>query len=263
MALLKKIEACLTKEDIIAHLRGMGIKQGMVLEIHSSLSSFGYVIGGARVVVDALMECVGEEGTICMPLQDRNNTEPSYWEHPPIAHELMREVRNNMPIFHPVESDVGKMGAIVENFRRRKGVEFSYHPNAAFVAWGLHAKFLCQKQSWHFPLAEHSPLARLYELDASILLIGVGYQNCTALHLAEYRSDEKDIILQGASYLENGNRVWKKFLDMDSDTSIFDHIGGIIEKYQLVQIEKIGGAPCRLFSFRQVVDVGERYFRIA
>ena len=263
MASLQKIEACLTKKDIIAHLRGMGIRQGMTLMVHSSLSSFGYVIGGARMVVDALMECVGEEGTLCMPLQDRNNTEPSYWENPPLAHELMSEVRNNMPVFHPLESDVEKMGAIVENLRRRKSVEFSAHPNSSFIAWGKYAKQICQHQSWHFPFSDESPLARLYDLDSAILLIGVGYRNCTALHLAEYRSEERDIILQGSSCYENGNRVWKKYLDVDTDTSEFDDIGRIIERHQLVQIEKIGESTCRFFSLRQVVDVGERYFRMA
>jgi aminoglycoside 3-N-acetyltransferase len=34
---------------------------------------------------------------------------------------------------------------------------------------------------------EASPLARLYDLDAWVLLLGVGYQRNTCFHLAEYR----------------------------------------------------------------------------
>lgn len=36
---------------------------------------------------------------------------------------------------------------------------------------------------------ERSPLGRLYDLDASVLLLGVGHANNTSLHLADYRSD--------------------------------------------------------------------------
>ena len=36
-------------------------------------------------------------------------------------------------------------------------------------------------------LGEYSPLAKLYRMEASVLLLGVGYQVCSAFHLAEYR----------------------------------------------------------------------------
>ena len=39
----------------------------MELEVHSSLSSFGHVEGGAETVIEALMECVGTDGSIFMP----------------------------------------------------------------------------------------------------------------------------------------------------------------------------------------------------
>lgn len=45
----------------------MGLKPGMEIEVHSSLSSFGNVVGGAETVIEALMECVTEQGSIFMP----------------------------------------------------------------------------------------------------------------------------------------------------------------------------------------------------
>lgn len=56
-----------SKEDIKKGLTKLGVVPGMILEVHSSLSSFGYVDGGAATVIDALKEAVTEEGSIFMP----------------------------------------------------------------------------------------------------------------------------------------------------------------------------------------------------
>jgi len=59
--------AKVTKKDLLEGFRKLGIMPGTVLEVHSSLSSFGYVEGGALTVIDALVESVGIEGSIFMP----------------------------------------------------------------------------------------------------------------------------------------------------------------------------------------------------
>lgn len=61
-----------TKEGLKRGLRELGLKEGDIVGVHSSLSSFGYVDGGADTVIDALLEVVGEEGTIVMPTHSSN-----------------------------------------------------------------------------------------------------------------------------------------------------------------------------------------------
>lgn len=56
-----------TKQEIKEGLIRLGIEPGMILEVHSSLSSFGEVEGGAPTVIDALKEVVTFEGSIFMP----------------------------------------------------------------------------------------------------------------------------------------------------------------------------------------------------
>ena len=56
-----------TKEDLKSALIELGIKNGMTLEVHSSLSSFGKLEGGAMTLIDTLKELVTEEGSIFMP----------------------------------------------------------------------------------------------------------------------------------------------------------------------------------------------------
>ena len=55
----------ISKEDVVFSLKLMDISKGDKLLVHSSLSSIGYVDGGADTVIDALLEAVGDEGHNC------------------------------------------------------------------------------------------------------------------------------------------------------------------------------------------------------
>ena len=57
----------LTQAQLEAGLRALGVDDGMALEVHSSLSAFGPVAGGAETVIAALQRVVGSEGAIVMP----------------------------------------------------------------------------------------------------------------------------------------------------------------------------------------------------
>lgn len=46
----------MNKDDLITAFRAIGLREGMTLEVHSSLSSFGQVEGGADSVIDALQK---------------------------------------------------------------------------------------------------------------------------------------------------------------------------------------------------------------
>ena len=151
------------------------------------------------------------------------------------------------------------MGAIVENLRRREGIVVSHHPNCAYVAWGKYAKLLCNHQSLHFPLSEESPAARLYELKGSVLLMGVDYTRCTALHLAEYRSEIRPVILRGAAVELEGKRMWKKYLDLDIDSEIFNKAGKRLEEKGFVKKGKAGMADLKLFKADAAIDEAVRY----
>ncbi|MDD6504301.1 MAG: AAC(3) family N-acetyltransferase, partial [Lachnospiraceae bacterium] len=57
------------KEDIVNELKRVGLKKNDVVMGHTSLKSMGYICGGAQTVIEALLEVVGEDGTIIMPTQ--------------------------------------------------------------------------------------------------------------------------------------------------------------------------------------------------
>ena len=57
------------KEEIIQKLREVGLEKGDAVMVHTFLTRMGYVCGGAQTVIEALMEVVGKDGTIMMPIQ--------------------------------------------------------------------------------------------------------------------------------------------------------------------------------------------------
>ena len=63
-------------------LAALGLKPGMLLMVHTSLSQLGWVIGGPLTVVAALRDCVGAEGTLVMPVFSMDNTDPARSRHP-------------------------------------------------------------------------------------------------------------------------------------------------------------------------------------
>ena len=60
-------------------------------------------------------------------------------------------------------------------------------------------------------------MARLYDLNATVLLLGVGPRKMTALHLAEYRATYpgKRDVPNGGPVLIDGTRVWETWEELD------------------------------------------------
>ena len=256
----KKIESVVAKETLIKALRYVGLSQNMNVEVHASLSSLGYMIGGARAVVDALMEIITGGGTILMPTHNPDNSDPSSWVNPPASPMVWQEIRDNMPAYNPQTSDPLGMGAISDNFRKREGVLNSNHPSVSFAAWGRYARVLCNRQSLHFPLAEESPIARLYELKGHVLLIGTDLSSATCLHLAEYRTECRPIIIRNTCTLVDGRRGWKKYLDLDIDSSDFEKLRPEMDRRNLIKETTLNGCRIQLFQVSAAVDTATEFF---
>ncbi len=62
----------------------LSIFVGMVLVVHSSLKSLGWVNGGPVAVILALEQVLGPEGTLVMPTHTADLSEPANWVAPPV-----------------------------------------------------------------------------------------------------------------------------------------------------------------------------------
>jgi len=251
----------ITKINLKTDLTNLGIKPGMVLIVHSSLKSIGWVLGGAVTVVQALMETVSSEGTLLMPTHSSDYSDPEPWQNPPAPAHTWSMIRENMPTFDPQITPSKNMGHIPEVFRTFPNTYRSYHPTVSFCAWGKHAESICSKHQLAYSLGEHSPLAKIYELNGHVLLLGVGYDKNTSFHLAEYRQELPKKIQCGSPIFENGKRIWKTYEDIDLNDKPFAELGKQFELNNRIVTGLIGQSPTKLFSQRSSVDYAINYLK--
>ena len=256
---VQKTEVPATIDSLQADLRALGIRSGMVLLVHSSLSAMGWVCGGAVAAIVALQKVLGATGTLIMPTHSTDLTEPSQWKNPPVPESWWPVIRATMPAYHPDLTPTRSMGVIAETFRKQKGVLRSAHPHHSFCAYGHQASHITTNHSLEFGLGEESPLARTYDLSGFILLLGVGHDSNTSMHLAEYRATfpTKRTVQEGAPISTGGSRRWTTFEDIDLDSSDFGQIGLDFLQSDVgrgVHRGKVGLANCQLMPQRAVVD---------
>ena len=123
------------KQDILDALQAVGVKPGQAVMVHTSLSSLGFVCGGAQTVVQALTEAVGRDGTLMMPTQSWKNLDPTtgvHWEEP---EEWWQIIRDNWPAYDKRVTPTNTMGAVAEMFRTWPGALRSGHPARSVAAW--------------------------------------------------------------------------------------------------------------------------------
>ncbi|OLP65669.1 SPBc2 prophage-derived aminoglycoside N(3')-acetyltransferase-like protein YokD [Bacillus pumilus] len=250
----------ITKDRIKEDLVQLGVKEGMVLCVHSSLSSIGWVNGGAVAVIQALMDTITEEGTLIMPAQTLELSDPADWIDPPVPQSWWKSIKETMPAYDPAYTTPTAMGRVAETFWKYPGVSRSSHPNFSFLAWGKRKHDILKNHSLSYGLGEESPLGRMYDLDAQVLLIGTSFESHTSFHLAEYRIAQQDLMTRGAPILEKGWKVWKEYQDIITREELFDQIGlDFLHSEYTHHHGQVGLANTYLLSMRESVDFAERW----
>jgi aminoglycoside 3-N-acetyltransferase len=154
------------------------------------------------------------------------------------------------------------MGAIAERIRTWPAATRSPHPQTSFSAVGAAAARVTAVHDLNCQLGERSPLGTLHDLDAKVLLLGVGYDRCTMFHLAEYQVARLRPAVTRTFYCVvtgPAGRQWVSYDDISLDSGPFAELGADFEEAMPVRVGPAGAATARLFRARDAVSFATRW----
>lgn len=155
-----------TKQDIINHIREIGIDTNDTLLIHSSMKAIGEVEGGADTVLDAFLEYL-QDGLLIFPTHT--------WDR----------INDDYRIFH-VATEPSCVGLLTNLFLKRPGVLRSWHPTHSVAAYGKDAAdYIAGEEQSDSPCPRSGCWGKLYDRKAKILFLGCSPKRNTYLHGVE------------------------------------------------------------------------------
>jgi aminoglycoside 3-N-acetyltransferase len=249
---------------VIDELRALGLPPGGVVLVHCGMRAVGAVEGGADALLRAIRDALGDAGTVVVPAQTPGNSLTSRAYRAATAGMTPGErarYEDAMPGFDRGTTPSQGMGVFAETVRRHPEARRSAHPQTSFAAVGAAAGEVVRVHDLDCHLGSRSPLGALYRLGATILLIGVGMDKCTALHLAEYRLEPPPALMNFSCFvIENGERRRREFAAPSLDDSDFTALGDDLLLQPWTRQGRLGSAAAYILPIVPAVDHAVNWF---
>lgn len=248
-----------TAADLIQDLRSLGVADGRVLMVHSSLSSLGKVLGGAPAVVRALLTALGPGGTLVMPAFSPEVSDPALWADRSFADADAERARACVPAFD-LDTTPTTMGIIPETFRRWPGTIRGPHPQVSVCALGPRAGEIVSPHALEWGQGAGSPFQRLVAMEAGLLLLGVGFNRATLLHYAESLVPHGRRKTRRIPFGEGDARRWVEAPCIGDDLNThFPPIGAAYLTAGRARTGQVGAAAAVLASSADLVSFATDY----
>lgn len=221
----------ISRTDLARSLIELGVRPGGVLVVHCAFSRVRPVEGGPAGLIAALESTLGPNGTLVMPSMSDDDDHPFDPRHSPCYH----------------------MGVVADAFRRMPGVLRSDSPHA-FAAKGPKAGFIVAPHPLDVPHGLESPPGRVYELGGQVLLLGVGQDSNTTIHVAENMSGVRYRLQASVTILSGGRTERFHYTEVDHCCDRFSLVDGWLAEGGRLRRGTIGNAEARLMDSRDVVE---------
>jgi len=156
----------ITKADLENGLCRLGVKAGMMLAVHCSLSSFGLIDGGAETIIDVIKNTVGPKGAVLMPSFRLSPNLPLDETDKKLGLTLKIKILQN-------DNEKSAMGIVADTFRKMPGV-ITGEGVFRVSAWGRDAEKHASSGFQH-----------LIDSGGYALLLGVDIYRLSAMHYVE------------------------------------------------------------------------------
>ena len=232
------MDRALLLQDIESGLRKLGLKAGMYLEVHSALSSFGQVDGGAQTVVTALKNIITDQGAIIMPAFTLSKEQLLSDKDKKIG------ILKKLKVLPENTSETTGMGAIADAFRAGADVIVGEGRHRV-AAWGAEQELNVQG------------FGNLHKRNGHALLIGVDIYRLSSMHYVECSLPED---------------IKQRFKPSDDILKTYPDDQWFVETYKppikawytiqnraieqnYINERKIGKAKCMFFEVNKVINL--------
>jgi aminoglycoside 3-N-acetyltransferase len=219
-------------DQISRQLLDLGVKPGGVLLVHTSFSKVRPIEDGPLGLISALRTALGPLGTLVMPSMTDDDDNP----------------------FDPVSTPCLGMGIVADTCWRLPGVLRSDSPHA-FAAVGPHATRITAPHPVDLPHGPDSPVGRVHGLDGQVLLLGVGHDANTTIHLAEYLAGVRYRRRKYVILLRDGQLTRYDYDEIDHCCQNFNLVDGWLDARGRQTRARVGHAEARLARSCDIVDV--------
>ena len=181
----------ITKENLVKDLQNIGIKKGDLLHLKVSLRAIGKIEGGANTLVEALLDAVGEDGTIV------SDAFVSVFALP-LSNEDAKKIADDKTLSYA--------GGFANAMINHPKAERSKHPIQKFSAIGAKAKELCEN---HTPeKGGYELLVDMMKMNAKNLTVGKNVVGVGTTHVAiEDLGFQRRQLPVGRNYYDENNQV--------------------------------------------------------
>jgi aminoglycoside N3'-acetyltransferase len=220
-------------DHLTTQLRTLGVEPGGVLLVHTSYRAVRPVAGGPEGLIDALVAAVGDDGALVMPSWTENDDD----------------------VFDATSTAAAStLGVTPDLFWRRPNVRRSDHP-FALAAFGPRAAEITSDPLPIPPSRPESPVGRVFDFDGQILLLGVGHDANTTIHLAELLAGVPYGVPKHCTVCEGSQAVRIDYLENDHCCALFTLADDWLRERALQREGPVGNAWARLARSRDVVGV--------
>jgi aminoglycoside N3'-acetyltransferase len=226
------VSRTISQDEVTQQLTALGVERGGVLVVHTAFSKVGPVEGGPHGLIAALLAALGPGGTLVMPSMSEDD------DHP----------------FAVASTSCAGLGVTADLFWRMPGVLRSDNPHA-FAAIGPRAAEITRAHPLDVPHGLDSPIGRVFQLDGQVLLLGVGHDANTTVHLAENLAGVRYRRPKSVTVEAPGGPRRFEYEEIDHCCERFNRLDAWLDAEERQRRGTVGHASARLMASRDVVDV--------